>query len=465
MMRAIVASCPQSSDPHSLKPTLNLWDLICLLVGAVIGSGIFLVPGAIMRDVGGSVKLSLIVWLAGGFLSLLGALTYGELAAENPAAGGLYVYIRDAFGALPAFLYGWTLFLVIAAGTTATLAVAFANYFNEITPLTALEMKLAALFVIILVTAVNAFSTRHSANLNNWSTVIKVTAIVAMSVILFALAGRHPHAPATGIAPAGGSVPAGFGLAMIAVLWAYEGWQWITYSASETLNPQRNFPRGFLIGTLVLIFCYVLPVIAYVAALGPADAAKSDTIAAAAMTAVLGPYAGKLVAAIILVSVFSAALTTCLTAPRVFYAMAQDRLFFSQLGKVHPRFHTPVIAIVTSGIWSAVLAWTGTFERLFTYVIFAGWVFYGLSAASIFVFRRRAPNAKRAYSVPGYPFTPLLFVLAATALVLNTIAADWKDAAFGLVIIALGVPAYLFWHFRRKPANPSSSATRISEPL
>ncbi len=391
-----MASNPQSENQTTLAPTLNLWDLICLIVGAVIGSGIFLVPGAILRDVGGSVKLSLIVWLTGGALSLLGALTYGELAAANPAAGGLYVYIRDAFGSLPAFLYGWTLFLVIASGTNATLAVAFSNYFHEIVPITPLEGKFLAVGVIIILTIINAVSTRQSANLNNWTTLAKVLAILAMSIVLLILGPRHPHAAATSpIAPMGGSLAAGFGVAMIAVLWAYEGWQWVTYTASETLEPQRNFPRGFFIGVMVLIGCYILAVIAYVAALGPAVAAQSDTIAAVAMKTVLGVNAGKFVAAAILVSVFSAANTTCLTAPRVFYAMAQDRLFFKSLAKVHPRFRTPAIAIIASGIWSAVLAWTGTFERLFTYVIFAGWVFYGLAAASIFVFRareRRAPS-------------------------------------------------------------------------
>jgi APA family basic amino acid/polyamine antiporter len=427
-----------------------LWDLICLIVGAVIGSGIFLVPGAILRNVGGSVKLSLAVWLAGGVLSLLGALTYGELAAANPAAGGLYVYIRDAFGSLPAFLYGWTLFLVIASGTNATLAVAFANYFHEIVPITALEAKFIAVGVILILTIINALSTRQSANLNNWTTLAKVAAILAMSVVLLIFGPRHPHATTASIAPTGGSLAAGFGIAMIAVLWAYEGWQWVTYTASETLEPQRNFPRGFFIGVMVLIVCYVLAVVAYVAALGPAVAAQSDTIAAVAVKTVLGVNAGKFVAAAILVSVFSAANTTCLTAPRVFYAMAQDRLFFSGLAKVHPRFRTPAIAIFATGAWSAVLAWTGTFERLFTYVIFAGWVFYGLAAASIFVFRHREPSKGLTFRVPGYPFTPLLFVVAAAALVINTIAADWKDAAFGVIIIALGVPAYLFWHFRRK---------------
>jgi APA family basic amino acid/polyamine antiporter len=236
---------------------------------------------------------------------------------------------------------------------------------------------------------------------------------------------------------------------MIAVLWAYEGWQWVTYTASETINPQRNFPRGFLIGTLLLIVVYVVADVAYLVALGPADAARSDTIAATAVAAVLGSGTAKFVALTILISVFSTTNSGMLQAPRVYYAMARDGLFFRRLADVSPRFRTPAFAIVTSGTWSAILAWSGTFQQLFTYVVFAGWVFYGLAAASIFVFRRRERGAKRPYSVPGYPWTPLAFVLASGAVVVNTIVSDWRDAAFGLGIMALGLPAYFFWRSRR----------------
>jgi len=445
---------PQTAATQaSLKPTITLSDLIWLIVGSVIGSGIFLVPGPILRDVGGSVRLSVMVWVAGGVLSLLGALTYGELTAMNPAAGGLYVYVRDAFGELPGFLYGWTLFWVIATGTNATLAVAFSNYLNQIVPLTKLEGQLAAVAMIGVATVVNVLGTRRSTDLNNWATWTKLIAIAAMSAALLILGRGWGHGGARAAevltTPAGGSMFAGFGVAMIAVLWAYEGWQWVTYTASETINPQRNFPRGFLIGTLLLIVVYVVADVAYLVALGPADAARSDTIAATAVAAVLGSDTAKFVALTILISVFSSANSGVLMAPRVFYAMARDRLFFRRLADVSPRFHTPAFAIVTAGIWSAILAWSSTFQQLFTYVVFAGWVFYGLAAASIFVFRRRAHGAKRPYSVPGYPWTPLAFVLASGAVVINTIVADWRDAAFGLGIMALGLPAYFFWRSRR----------------
>lgn len=433
----------------TLARTLGLRDLILLTIGAVIGSGIFLVPGAILRQVEGSVGLSLLVWVVGGFLSLLGALTYGELAAMNPTAGGLYVYIRECFGRLPAFLYGWTLFLVIASGSIATLAVAFSTYLNEIVPISPFVAKLASVAMIAVVTGVNVRGTRHSADLQNWTTLVKVLLILAMSALLFVLGRGYGNIRAA-LWPAqiNGSLFSSFGLGMIAVLWAYEGWQFSTYSAGEAREPQRDFPRAFLVGTTFLIAIYVVANLAYLAALGPAEAARSDTIAASSIAAVTTTRLAKLVAMAILISVFSAANSVQLTAPRVFYAMARDGLFFRSLARIHPRFRTPAIAVLTGGVWAALLAWTGTFRQLFTYVIFAGWIFYSLAAACIFVYRRRVPDAQRPYRVPGYPWTPLGFVVAAVALVINTIAAAPRDAAFGLGILLLGLPAYFIWRPR-----------------
>ena len=437
----------------TLARTLGLRDLILLIIGSVIGSGIFLVPGAILRQVEGSVGLALLVWLGGGVLSLLGALTYGELAAMNPAAGGLYVYIRDCFGRLPAFLYGWTLFLVIASGSVATLAVAFSTYLGEVVRMPPLVAKIVSVAMITVVTAVNALGTRQSADLQNWTTLIKVSAILAMSAVLFSLGRNYSDiAPALWPAHAGRSLLSNFGVAMIAVLWAYEGWQFASYSAGEALDPQRDFPRAFLAGTVFLIAIYLLANAAYLVALGPTDTAQSNAIAATSVARVLSPAAAKGVALAILISVFSAANSIQLTAPRVFYAMAADGLFFRRLAEVHPRFRTPAIAVLAGGVWSALLAWTGTFQQLFTYVIFAGWIFYGLAAASIFVYRRRSPDALRPYRVPGYPWTPLLFVAASAALVINTIAAAPRGAAVGIGIVLLGLPAYLIWRPRARSA-------------
>jgi basic amino acid/polyamine antiporter, APA family len=438
----------------TLIRTLGLRDLILLVVGIVIGSGIFLVPGLILKDVGGSVVLSLLVWLAGGLLSFLGALTFGELAAMNPATGGPYVYIRDAFGRLPAFLYGWTLFLVIASGAVATLAVAFSTYLGTIVPLNRIGARIISVMMIGVVTWINVRGTRRSSDVLNWATGIKVTVIFAMSALLISL-GHHGAETRAMLWPANSTgVLSGFGIAMIAVLWAYEGWQFAAFSAGEAREPEKDFPRAFFVGTLALITIYLIADFSYLIALGPKTASNTMAIAAAAISSVLGPGAAKLVAFAILVATFSAANSIQLTAPRVFFAMAEDRLFFRKLAKVHPRFRTPATAVIAGGVWAALLSCIGTFQQLLTYAIFTAWIFYALAAASIFVYRWKMPDAPRPYRVPGYPVTPGIFVIAASALVINTIFSGPQGAMEGLGVVLLGVPAYFFW--RTRSAGPGN---------
>ncbi|MBA3832963.1 MAG: amino acid permease [Chthoniobacterales bacterium] len=442
----------------SLPRTLGLLDLIWLTIGSVIGSGIFLVPGAVLRQVNGLILPALLVWLAGGVLSLLGALTYSELGAMKPATGGLYIYIRDCFGRFPAFLFGWTLFFVISSGSVATLAVAFSAYLGEIVPLTPLLAKLVAVLLIAVVTVVNVVGTRASADLQNWTTAAKVFGILLMSAVLLWLGqGFHGSGP-TLWSQHNGSLVSGLGLAMIGVLWAYEGWQFVTYNAGEVIDPKRNFARGLVIGTATLVGIYLLANLGYLAALGGQGVAGSDRLAATAVANVVSPAAAKLVAIMILVSIFSATNATMLSSPRVYYAMARDRLFFQRLAEVHPRFQTPAFAVIAGALWSALLAITGTFEQLLTYVIFIGWIFYALAAASIFVYRKRMPEAVRPYRVPCYPWTPLLFIAAAVALVLNTIIAQPARAGIGLGIVLFGTPAYLIW--RPKSGSAESSLVR-----
>jgi basic amino acid/polyamine antiporter, APA family len=443
-------------EKNELSRSLNQRDLLFLFVGSVIGSGIFVAPGLILRQVGGSAGYSMLIWLAGGVLSLLGALTYAELAAANPEAGGLYCYIRDGFGRLPAFLYGWCLFFVIASGTIAALAHAFTSYLQEIIPLTQLQSSVVVVLMIAIVTVVNVWGTRKSSNLNNVTTVIKVGIIVVLGTILLILGlsrGTHTHEfmhpAATSLS--GFSLFSGIGFAMISVLWAYEGWQFGTYSAGEVKNPQKCFPKAFLMGSLVLAGLYLFAVIAYLVALGPAGAAASDTIASTAAREVIGPWAAKLVAFAILISTFSSTNSVILTAPRVFFAMANDKLFFNKLAEVHPRFGTPAAAVLALGVWSCVLASAGGFAKLANGAIFIGWIFYGLGAASIFPIRRANRGRAIPYRVPGYPITPLLFVLAALSLVGNAIyaaVADPKQFNYllvAIVLMLLGLPAYFFW--------------------
>lgn len=446
----------QSSDPaHTLSRTLGFTDLVLIVIGTVIGSGIFIVPATVLAQSGGAVGTSLLVWLVAGVLSLLGALTYGELGAANPDAGGLYVYIRDAFGPLPAFLYGWTTFFVISTGSVATLAVAFTGYLGQFFTVTPLMAKVIAVLLIAVLAAINVRGTRQGANVQNWSTGLKTLAIVGMSVAL--LARGHGFDGTIRIWPDSldGSVLSGVGLAMLGVLWAYEGWQYVTFSAGEARDPQRIFPRAIIAGTAVLIVIYLLANVAYIAALGPAGVQGSTRVAADAVTALFGSAAGRLIAAVILVSMFSAANGITLTAPRLFFSMARDGVFVRKLAEVHPRFRTPAFAIVAGSMWAALLAASGTFEQLLTYVVFSGWIFYGLGAMSIFVYRRRAPEMVRPFRVPGYPLTPFLFVLAAAAVVLNTIVTQPGRASLGLAVVLTGIPAYLLW---RRRARRSAAA-------
>jgi basic amino acid/polyamine antiporter, APA family len=432
-----------------LTRMLRLRDLVLLIIGTVIGSGIFLVPGLILEAVGNSLWLALCVWLLGGMLSLLGALTYGELSAVNPQAGGLYVYIRDCFGRFAAFLFGWTLFLVVSTGSIATLAVAFSNYLGEFVPLTAWGLKLVSLSMIGVIAAVNVIGTRRSADLQNFSTVVKVSGIVAIAVLLLWF-GKGAHVP-TGLA--GTAIPlssrlSGIGIALVSVLWAYEGWQYATFAAGEAVNPRHDFPRAFLAGIFVLAAVYILANLGYVRALGPAGVAKSNRVAATAIAEVFSPAAAKLVTLVILISIFSAANSVALTGSRVFYAMARDGVFFRRLAEIHPRFATPAFAVGGMACWAAVLAATGTFEQLLTYVVFVGWAFYALGAASIFVYRKRYTPDSARYRVPGYPWTPVVFIATVAAVVANTILAQPVRAAIGIGVVLTGAPAYLIWKKR-----------------
>lgn len=431
--------------PRDLTRTLRLGDLVLVVIGTVIGSGIWVVPGAVLRASGGDPGVALLVWLLGGVFSLLGALTFAELGGMLPEAGGSYVYVREAFGPLPAFLLGWTLFLAIGSGSIATLAVAFGNYAAELVPVGPVTRRLLALGVIAAVTVVNVRGTRHAANVQNWSTAIKVGAILALSAAGLALGhGLDQTGPRLFTTPLSGSVISGAGVALLGVLWAYEGWQNVTFSAGEAVDPQRTFSRGIIIGTIGLIAIYLIANVGYLAALGPDAVASSDRVAADAVRTLAGPAAAKVITAAVLVSMFSAANGVTLTDTRCYFAMARDGVFFRKLAEVHPRFGTPAFAILTSAAWAMLLTF-GTFEQLLTYVVFASWLFAALAAASVFVLRRRRPNAPRPFRVPGYPLTPALFIAAAVAIVANTVVARPLQAAAGIGIVLLGTPVYLYW--------------------
>lgn len=450
----------KTEESEGLARVLGQRDLSLLVVGSVIGSGIFLKPGGVLRDVGNSVPVALSVWLVGGLLSLMGALTYGEMGAMRPHSGGLYVFIRDSFGRLPAFLYGWSLLLVITTAGIAALSVAFSQNLTEFVALTDAQQKAVAVGVVAVLTTINVLGTRKSADMQNWTTAVKAGAILLMSALLLILARgtssavRHVDAPV-----AMGNPASALAAAMVGVLWAYEGWQSVTFSAGETIDAHRTFPRAFLVGTLAVMGIYLLANVAYVSALGAGGLATTANAGPAALNAVIGGKAAKLLTIAILISVFSAANASFLTGPRVYYAMATDRVFFDRLSEVHPRFGTPATAVIIGGVWAAVLAVSGRFDQLTGYVVFVGWTFYAVGAAAIFVFRKRHPDLHRPYRVPGYPWTPLLFILSAAALVAITIWSKPQDSAVGVAMVLAGIPVYLFWRARSRRIDAMASGS------
>jgi APA family basic amino acid/polyamine antiporter len=439
-----------------LPRVLGFWDVVGILVGTVIGSGIFIVPATIAAEVKSPV-LILAVWVVGGLLSFFGALSFSELGAAYPQAGGMYVYLREGYGRLIAFLFGWTLFLVIDCGSIAALSVAFSSkYLPYLVPLSPLAAQLVSLALIVVLTTVNYLGVKRGAILQNVLTVIKVGAIVAVSGAVF-LFGRgdssHFVSPPPGeLSPA---LVGAFGVALVASLWAYKGWEAATFSSGEIRNPERNLPLGLFVGTLLAIGLYLVTNLAYLYVL-PAEAiAKSQRVASDAMNAVVGPVGASLIAFVILFSISGAANGNFITSPRVYYAMARDGIFFKSFSSVHPRFLTPWVSLIATGVWSAILCVSGTFEQLLAYVIFGQWIFFGLTVAAVMVLRRTRPDLARPYRTWGYPATPVLFVLAALFIVVNAIVTGPKNSLIGLGIILLGVPAYLYWtsRTRSRPAE------------
>ena len=429
------------------------WRTIAILtIGSVIGSGIFVVPSAVLRDSGGSVGLATMVWVVGGILSYLGALTYAELAAMNPGSGGLYLYIRDAFGSAVAFAYGWTLFVVIGSGTVAALSVASATYLAVWIPMSPPTQRMVGVSFALLVSIVNVLGTQQSTSVLKVGTAVKLGAIALLVVALPALGTGFSQVDAVWPVLSTPGLAASTGLALVSVLWAYEGWQYLTFMTGETIEPQRNFPRGLAVGVFGLIVVYVLAALAYIAALGPAGVMASSRVAADAAGAVLGGSWAKIISIPIIISMLTAAQANSMMSARVYYAMAKDGVFFRPMANVHPRFGTPAFALLAAGIWSAILAASGTFDVLLQYVVFVGWLFYSLGGLAVLALRRSRPEAARPFRVPGYPVTPILFVLSGLAIVVNTVVQAPHKGLIGLGATAAALPIYLIW---RRLAPPS----------
>ena len=411
-----------------------------LVVGTVIGSGVFLVPADIARAVHGAGPM-LAVWVFGGLFTLLGAMSLAELGAAIPHAGGIYTFIARAFGPMAGFLCGWMLFTVGTSGSIATLAAALPIYVGGFLPLTPAAAKAIGLAAIAFFTAVNLFGVRRGALAQNVLTVLKVGGLLGMVAGIFLL----PAPPkVSGGSLSGSAGAAAFGTALVAVLWAYEGWHDVSFAAGEMRRPQRDFPRGLIGGTLIIIALYLAANLAYLHVLTPQEIASSERVALTAIKRVAGETGGRLLTAAILCSILGAMNALVLAGPRAYYQMAKDGLLFERFGRVHPRWRTPAEAILLQGIWSGLLVlFIGGFSQLFTYVIFGAWIFYGLAVAGVIALRRKEPGLARPFRVPGYPLVPALFAAAAALLVASTLVATPRESLIGLSFIALGIPLYL----------------------
>lgn len=434
---------------NQLPRTLGARDVAVITVGTVIGSGLFLTPGGVLRNAG-SVGVAMTIWVVGGLLSLLGALAYAELGCSRVGAGGLYAYIRDAFGPATAFTYGWTLLVVIASGSVATLAVAAGDNLAAVMPLGDVGKKVVAVALIAGLAVINVRGTRESANVLGLATLLKVSTLVVLIVVLPIVGHGLGEVTTPWPATVDGPVISGGLAAMVSVLWAYEGWQYATFIGGEVVDPQRNFPRGLVLGSVAVMIIYVLTNVGYLAALGPTRLAASSAVASESVGAAFGPLAARLIAIPVLVSIISAGHGIMLTSSRVFHAMGQDKVFFAKLADVHPEYGTPATSIIALATWSAVLALSGTFNTLLTYVVFVGWIFYGLGGLCVIIFRRREPDAPRPMKVPGYPLTPILFVASALVIVINTIIDNPMRGLIGIGGTLLALPLYAFW---RRPAR------------
>ena len=444
---------PLPAHSVALARELTAWDGVGVVAGSVIGSGIFLVPGAIALNLG-SLRGVLLVWVAGGALSVFGALSLAEMGSMFPQAGGLYTYLREAYGNVIAFLYGWGLLTMIQTGTIATLATGFALYLSQVLTLSQAEQKLFSAGSVLFFTAANLMSVRRAKHIQNVGMAAKLVGLIGLAVMLLTR-GRFTTLSTGWHAPLRASWMA-YGVSLIAVLWAYEGWHVVSFTASEFRRPQRDLPRSLIVGTLVVCAIYLTLNVGYYAVLGRAQMAGVGSAAAVAAQAAYGANAVRLISVLVVTSILVAINGMTLTGPRVYYAMARDRVFFHSLGRVGARSKVPTFALIVQGAWAAVLTLTGTFQQLYTYVIFTAWIFYGLAVAGVIVLRVRYPHQARSFCTPGYPVLPALFVLAAAAIVINTVASVPLHAAIGVAVILLGLPLYLIFRHRQaaKPHIP-----------
>jgi APA family basic amino acid/polyamine antiporter len=450
--------------PPELVRRLGAWDGALITIGSVLGTGIFITTGD-MAKVLPSPSLILLAWALGGLITLTGALTVAELGAMFPRAGGQYQYLKEAYGPLWGFLFGWTCFFVIMSGGIATLAVGFGVYLGSFLPFFSIENvlfttavgpawtwsvnggQLAGALAIVFLTAINYLGLREGTLVQNVVTVVKIGSIVALAVVGMLVPAPVAEPFATAPMPSSGLLGA-FGVAMIAVIWSYDGWYGFAFLGGEVKRPERNLPVGLISGTIVITVLYLLTSLVYIRALPITAMAETSRIGETAAAVLFGPFAARLVSLAVVISTFGCISATVLYAARGYLPMAQDGLFFRSLSRIHPRYRTPAACLLAQGAWAAALTFSGTYEQLYTYVVFALFLFHALTGAAVMVLRRTRPDAERPYRTWGYPVVPIVFVVAASALLVNTLVEKPMESLFGLFLVALGIPAFLWW--RRK---------------
>lgn len=452
------AGPPQAESTAGASPTptlarrLGVSDAVLIVMGGIIGSGIFVTPAAVARQVP-TAPLILGAWLVGGLIALAGAFVYAELADRRPETGGQYAYLRDAYHPMVAFLYGWALLLVIQTGGMAAVAVTFARYFREVTSVPLPEPVIAALGLAVLV-VVNCLGVRSGGTVQNVLMVLKIVAILALVAAGLFFVAPGVAVPGTAAAPG----PSGslvwllaFGAAMTPVMFSFGGWQTASFVAGEMRNPRRDLARGLLIGVIAVAALYVAVAAACVHALGPAGLAGSAAPASDVMRLAFGERGAALIAVGITISTLGFLSQGMLTAPRVYFAMAADGLFFRGVAWIDPRTRAPVVAIVLQGVLALVIALSGTFDQILNYVVSVDFIFFGLTAGTVFVFRRRArANTEDGAGarVPGHPVTTALFILACALIVASTVYKYPANSAIGLGILLAGVPVFFLWRGR-----------------
>jgi basic amino acid/polyamine antiporter, APA family len=426
---------------------LGLFSATMLVIGGIIGSGIFINPAVVAARVT-TPGLTLGVWAIGAAVALLGAFVFAELGARRPRAGGGYAYLREAFGPLSGFLYAWALLLIMATGAAAAVAMTFAGYALSLFGWSSDVRQPLAAGAIVALTLLNIVGVRPAAWSQNLFTILKLLAIAALVIAGLVLVGPVGGATAAPLPPPTTSWPLLIGGALVPVLFAFGGWQQTNFVAEEMIAPERNLPRALVIGVTAVAAAYLLVNVAYLRALGIEGLAASVAPAADTMAAVAGPAGRTLITAGIVASTFGFLNVVLLVSPRVYQAMARDGLFFASFATLHPRWRTPVTAITFQGAWAVLLVYSGTYGQLLDYVVFADWIFFGLTAATLFVLRRRDGDTVPGYRAPWHPVSTLLFIAAAAWVVAGSIGTNPGNALRGGGLLLLGVPVYLYWQAR-----------------